>query len=90
MRAFGVVESNRTGFRNSPADQVCCIQINEDLHQIKGELNPHFPMGESEIAELYGEIQSHLEGIYSAENEALSALKSVVESRRLPPSCCWG
>ena len=49
---------------------------NDDLHQLKGELNSNFPLSESETLSLFADIQSHLMGIYQAEKEALAALQS--------------
>ncbi len=52
--------------------------LNDTLHELKGRLNPNFPLGESETALLLAEIQSHLENIYHAEKEALAALENAV------------
>ena len=52
--------------------------LGNDLHDLKAELNPSFPLSESETSALFGDLQSHLEGIYRAEKEALAALKIAV------------
>jgi hypothetical protein len=52
--------------------------INNDLHDLKRELNDRFPLGESETTALYADIQSHLEGIYLAEKEALTTLQGAI------------
>ena len=52
--------------------------LNDALHDLKGELNPSFPLSEPETSTLFGDIQSHLEGIYLAEKEALAALQTSV------------
>jgi hypothetical protein len=52
--------------------------INDDLHDLKRELNDRFPLGESESAALFADIQSHLEGIYLAEKEALTSLQGAI------------
>jgi hypothetical protein len=49
--------------------------INDKLYAIKGELNDDFPLNEAETHDLFADIQSHLEGIYQAEMEALGALR---------------
>jgi len=49
--------------------------LNDELHEIKGRLNPSFPMNEADTSLLLGDIQSHLGGIYEAEREALAALR---------------
>ena len=52
--------------------------LNDALHNLKGELNASFPLSESETSALFADIQSHLEGIYLAEKEALAALQIAV------------
>ena len=52
--------------------------LNDALHDLKGELNPSFPMSKSATAALFADIQSHIAGIYQAEKEALAALKRSV------------
>ena len=52
--------------------------LNDALHELKGELNPSFPLSESETLALFTDIQSHLVGIYQAEKEALAALRIAV------------
>jgi len=52
--------------------------INNELHELKEELNPNFPLSESETSALFTDIQSHLQGIYLAEKEALDTLRGVV------------
>ena len=52
--------------------------MNNALHDLKGELNPDFPMSESETLALFADIQSHLVGIYQAEKEALATLRTMV------------
>ena len=54
------------------------IPINDALHELKGELNPSFPLSESDTSALLADMQSHLEGIYLAEKEALAALRMAV------------
>ena len=48
------------------------------LHDLKTQLNRSFPLSDSETSTLFVDIQSHLEGIYLAEKEALAALKTAV------------
>ena len=48
--------------------------LNDALYELKSELNSSFPLNESEMLALFADIQSHLEGIYQAEKEALTAL----------------
>jgi hypothetical protein len=52
--------------------------LNDALHDLKGELNPRFPLSEADTSALLADIQSHLEEIYLAEKEALAALKIAV------------
>ena len=52
--------------------------LNDALHNLIGELNPNFPLNESETSALFSDIQSHLSGIYQAEKDALVALKAAV------------
>jgi hypothetical protein len=52
--------------------------INDSLHDLKGRLNPNFPLSDSETALLFADMQSHLEKIFHAEKEALAALKNAV------------
>jgi hypothetical protein len=52
--------------------------LNDALHELKSELNPSFPLSESKTSALFADIQSHLEGIYLAEKEALAALRIAV------------
>ena len=52
--------------------------LNDALHDLKSELNPNFPLSESETSVLLADIQSHLEGIYLAEKEALATLQIAV------------
>jgi hypothetical protein len=52
--------------------------INDELHEIKGELNDNFPLSEPETAALFAGLQTHLERIYQAEKEALGALQTAV------------
>ena len=52
--------------------------LNNALHDLKGELDPSFPLSESETLGLFTDIQAHLTGIYQAEKEALAALRTVV------------
>jgi hypothetical protein len=64
--------------------------LNDALHDLKGELNPKFPLNSSETAALLADIQSHLEGIYSAEKEALATLREVQLQARSPKSSISG
>jgi hypothetical protein len=52
--------------------------INDALHELKEELNPRFPLNEVETLVLFTDIQSHLQGIYLAEKEALATLHGVI------------
>ena len=52
--------------------------LNDALHDLKSELNPTFPLSESETSLLFEHIQSHLEGIFKAEKEALVTLEMTV------------
>lgn len=52
--------------------------LNDALHKLKGELNPSFPLSESETTQLFSNLQSHLEGIYDGEKDALESLKAMV------------
>ncbi len=52
--------------------------INDALHDLKGELNDSFPLSEPETSQLLADMQSHLEGIFQAEKEALAALQAAV------------
>jgi len=52
--------------------------INDALHELKKDLNPNFPLNESETGKLFEKIQSHLVGIYKAEKDALETLKIAV------------
>jgi len=54
------------------------IPLNDALHVLKGELNDNFPLSESETSALFVDIQTHLEGIYQAEKEALAGLEMAV------------
>ena len=51
-------------------------QLNDDLHYLKAELNPKFPMSEAATSQLYTDIQSHLADIYQHEKEAVAALQN--------------
>ncbi|HET6444343.1 MAG TPA: DUF4872 domain-containing protein [candidate division Zixibacteria bacterium] len=53
--------------------------LNNALHELKSELNPSFPLSDSETSVLLADIQSHLHGIYLAEKEALAALQIAVD-----------
>ena len=48
--------------------------LNDALHELKAELNSGFPSSESESAALFADLQSHLEGLYLAEKEAVATL----------------
>jgi hypothetical protein len=52
--------------------------INDALHELKEEFNPSFPLNEAETSVLFIDIQSHLQGIYLAEKEALATLHGVI------------
>ena len=52
--------------------------INNELHELKKDLDPNSPLNESETGKLFERIQSHLVGIYKAEKDALETLKIVV------------
>jgi hypothetical protein len=52
--------------------------LSDALHELKGELNPKFPLNESETSALLTEIQSHLTEIYKAEKGALAALQESI------------
>ena len=52
--------------------------LNNALHELKGELNPGFPLSEYDTSALLADIQFHLEGIFQAEKEALDSLESAI------------
>lgn len=54
--------------------------LNETLRDLELELNPAFPLSDSDTTELFDSIRKHLEDLYQAENEALEALKQVLGS----------
>jgi hypothetical protein len=49
--------------------------IADKLHELKGELNDSFPMNAADTTALFADLQSHVEGIYLAEKEALADLE---------------
>jgi hypothetical protein len=52
--------------------------INDELHEIKGELNDDFPLDKAGRKELFQEMQSRLTRILEAEKAALAALEASI------------
>ena len=53
-------------------------KMTEELSSMQSELNRHFPMSDSQVKELFAELQAQLFDIYRAEKDANAALKAAI------------
>lgn len=53
-------------------------QLSQQLQDMEVELNGRFPISDEEMHALFADMQTHLEGIYAAEQEALATLTKAI------------
>ena len=54
-------------------------QLNDDIHHLKAEVNPIFPMSKAATSQLFADIQSQLAAIFEKEKETLTALQRAID-----------
>lgn len=54
-------------------------QLNDDIHYLKAEVDPIFPMSKAATSQLFAEIQSQLAAIFENEKETLAALQRAID-----------
>lgn len=52
--------------------------INDRLHEIKGELNDHFPLNEKDTMQLFSNLQTQISELFETERLALESLKNAI------------
>jgi hypothetical protein len=52
--------------------------LNDDLHALKGELNPNFPLSAAQTTALFASLQDQIQAIYAAEKRVLAELKDTL------------